>query len=79
MAKSMRIASLAPIDVHLCFCVCETLVFWRRNNESTFGACFLVAIFIDNRVNDSIIYHLLYYLCHFDILPVTPTILTTRG
>ncbi len=28
----------APIDVHLCFCVCETLAFWRRDDESTFGA-----------------------------------------
>ncbi len=32
MEKSIRVASLAPIDVHLCFCVGETLAFWRRND-----------------------------------------------
>ncbi len=35
-------ATLPPIHVHLCFCVCETLAFWRRND----GACFPVAILI---------------------------------
>ena len=49
-------ASLPPIDVHLCFCVCEMFAFWRRNDESTFGARFSS--------------------CHFDILPVTPTVFT---
>ncbi len=39
-------ATLPPIHVHLCFCVCETLAFWRRNDESTSGACFPVAILI---------------------------------
>ncbi len=32
--------SLPVIDVHLWFCVCEMLAFWRRNDESTFGALF---------------------------------------
>ncbi len=39
--KSQRMASLLPIDVHLCFCVCKTLEFWRRINVNTFGARFL--------------------------------------
>ncbi len=57
MAKSMRIASLAPFDVLLCL---KHLRFGEGTNfESTFGACFS--------------------RCHFDILPVTPTILTTCG
>ena len=30
-----------PIHVYLCFCVCETLVFWRWNDVKTFGARFL--------------------------------------
>ncbi len=33
-------ANLPPVDVHVCFCVCETLAFWRRNDESTSGARF---------------------------------------
>ncbi len=34
-------ASIPAIDAHR---VCEMLVFWRRKDESTFGANFLIAI-----------------------------------
>ncbi len=35
-------ASLPPIDIHLCFCVCKTLDFWGRINVNAFGALFAV-------------------------------------
>ncbi len=46
MAKSLQMASLAPIDVHLCFGVCKMLEFWKRIAEKTFGARLFVAILL---------------------------------
>ena len=41
LGESQRLASLPPIDV-----LSVSLAFWRTNDESTFGACFLVAFLI---------------------------------
>ena len=60
LGKSQRLASLPPIDVHLCFCVCETLEFWRR---ITFVAGVFVAIFAVLSVTPTVSHYSLL-ICH---------------
>ncbi len=44
MKKSTNAKLMFHSCLSICFCVCETFVFWRRINVKTFGARFFIAI-----------------------------------